>query len=77
MNLSSNYLSDLLKKETGYSTKDHINNLVIKRAKVKLLGTNDSVREIAFSLGFNYPHYFTRFFKSKIGMTPTRYRKVN
>jgi len=77
MNLSPNYLSDLLRKETGYSTKDHINNLVIKRAKVKLLGTNDSVREIAFSLGFNYPHYFTRFFKSKIGMTPTRYRKVN
>jgi len=77
MNLSSNYLSDLLKKETGYSTKEHINNIVLKRAKNKLLGTNDSVREIAFSLGYNYPHYFTRFFKSKIGMTPSKYRNVS
>jgi AraC-like DNA-binding protein len=77
MNLSSNYLSDLLKKETGYSTKDHINNIVLKRAKDKLLGTNDSVREIAFSLGYNYSHYFTRFFKSKTGMTPSKYRKVS
>lgn len=77
MNISSNYLSDLLRKETGYSTKDHINNLVIKKAKYKLLGTNNSVSEIAYSLGFNYPHYFTRFFSSKAGMTPTEYRKVD
>lgn len=77
VNLSPNYLSDLLRKETGYSAKDHINNLVIKKAKEKLLGTNDSISEIAYSLGFNYPHYFTRFFKSKIGMTPSRYRKGN
>ncbi len=77
INLSPNYLSDILRKETGYSAKDYINNLVIKRAKEKLMGTNDSISEIAFSLGFNYPHYFTRFFKSKIGMTPSRYRKGN
>ncbi len=77
MNLSPNYLSDLLRKETGYSFKDHINNLIIKKAKNKLLATNDSISEIAYSLGFNYPHYFARFFSSKTGFTPTKYRKKN
>ncbi|MFI1770501.1 helix-turn-helix domain-containing protein [Thalassobellus citreus] len=75
MNFSPNYLSDLLKKETGYSIKEHINNLVLRKAKNKLLTTNNSISEIAYSLGFNYPHYFTRFFSSKTGMTPTKFRK--
>lgn len=77
INLSPNYLSDLLKKETGHSVKAHINNSVIKIAKEKLLGTNESISEIAFSLGFNYPHYFTRFFSSKTGMTPSKFRNVS
>ncbi|RLJ75182.1 regulatory helix-turn-helix AraC family protein, partial [Pedobacter alluvionis] len=35
------------------------------------------VSGIAYSLGFNYPHYFNRLFKSKTGMTPQEYRKLN
>ncbi len=74
IHLSPHYLSDLLKKETGRSAKDHINDFVIEKAKNLLLGTNDSVSEIAYTLGFNYPHYFTRLFKSKTGQTPVEYR---
>ncbi|WP_348813804.1 helix-turn-helix domain-containing protein [Flavobacterium maritimum] len=77
IHLSPNYLSDLLKKETGYSTKDQINNFIIEKAKNFLLSKTESVSEIAYSLGFNYPHYFTRLFKSKTGMTPQEYRKLN
>ncbi len=77
INLSSNYLSDLVRKVTGISIKDHINNLVLRKAEEMLLGSNNSVSEIAYSLGFNYPHYFTRFFKLKIGITPSNYRKIN
>ena len=75
--LSQHYFSDLLKKETGRTPKDHINDFVIEKAKNLLLGTKQSVSEIAYDLGFNYPHYFTRLFKSKTGKTPLQYRTLN
>lgn len=77
MNLSPHYFSDVLKKETGRSAKDHINDYVIELAKNLLVGTNKSVSEIAYSLGFNYPHYFTRLFKNKTGYTPSKYKSPN
>lgn len=76
-NLSQNYLSDLLSKETGRSAKEHINDFLIDKAKHLLLSTTDSVNEIAYSLGFNYPHYFGRLFKKKTGKTPQKYRQLN
>lgn len=75
--LSPSYLSDLLKKETGRSAKDHINDFLVEKAKNLLLSSDDSVSEIAYSLGFNYPHYFTRLFKAKTGYTPVEFRQVN
>jgi AraC-like DNA-binding protein len=77
VNLSHNYLSDLLKKETGRSAKDHINDFLVEKAKNLLLSTEDSVSEIAYDLGFNYPHYFSRLFKNKTGITPQKYRELN
>jgi YesN/AraC family two-component response regulator len=77
IHLSQNYLSDLLKKETGRSAKEHINDFIIDKAKTILLSTTDSVNEIAYTLGFNYPHYFSRLFKSKTGLTPNAYRELN
>lgn len=77
VNLSQNYLSDLLKKETGRSAKDHINDFLINKAKNLLLSTEDSVSEIAYALGFNYPHYFSRLFKNKTGITPLKYREIS
>ena len=76
-NLSSNYLSDLLSKETGRSAKDHINDFLMEKAKNLLLSSTDSVSGIAYSLGFNYPHYFSRIFKKKTGKTPQEYRQMN
>ena len=75
--LSSNYLSDLLSKETGRSAKDHINDFLMEKAKNLLLSSTDSVSGIAYSLGFNYPHYFSRIFKKKTGKTPQEYRQIN
>lgn len=74
-NLSQHYFSDLIKKETGRSPKDHINDFVIEKAKTLLLNTEQSISEIAYDLGFNYPHYFTRLFKNKSGMSPVAYRQ--
>jgi AraC family transcriptional regulator, transcriptional activator of pobA len=77
LNLSSGYLTDLLKKETGKTTKELIQIEVLEIAKTKLLNSNDTVNEIAYSLGFEYPQYFNRLFKSKLGMTPLEYRQLN
>ncbi|MBI1266154.1 MAG: helix-turn-helix domain-containing protein [Cryomorphaceae bacterium] len=75
--LSASYLSDLLSKETGRSAKDHINDFIIDKAKHLLLGSTHSISEIAYTLGFNYPHYFGRLFKLKTGKTPQEYRQLN
>ncbi|WP_367388567.1 helix-turn-helix domain-containing protein [Lewinella sp. LCG006] len=75
--LSASYLSDLLAKETGRSAKDHINDFLIDKAKHLLLSSTDSISGIAYTLGFNYPHYFGRLFKQKTGKTPQEYRQLN
>lgn len=72
--ISASYLSDLLSKETGRSTKEHINNFLINKAKSLLLTSSDSISGVAYRLGFNYPHYFGRLFKQKTGLTPQEYR---
>lgn len=74
LNLSDSYLSDLLKKETGKNTQEHIHNFVIEKAKNRLVNSNVTVSEIAFELGFEYPQYFSRLFKNKTGQTPIEYR---
>jgi AraC-like DNA-binding protein len=76
-NLSQNYLSDLLTKETGRSAKEHINDFLVDKAKHLLLNTTHSVNEIAYNLGFNFPHYFGRLFKKKTGKTPLEFRQFN
>lgn len=77
LNLSANYLSDLLKKETGKNTQEHIHYFLIEKAKLALLNTNLSVSEISFNLGFIYPQYFSKIFKKKTGYTPNEFRQVN
>ena len=74
--LSPNYLSDLLKKETGKNAQELIHYYLIEEAKNNLLNTNDSVNELAYKLGFEYPQYFSKLFKSKTGKTPIEYRNM-
>ena len=77
VNLSPGYLSDVLKKETGKNTQDHIHFYLIEEAKNILLNTNKSVGEIAYALGFEYPQYFNKLFKKKTGKTPIEFRGMN
>lgn len=77
LNFSSNYLSDLLKKETGKTAQEHIHLFVINKAKNSLLNSNSSISEIGYSLGFEYPQHFSSLFKSKTGMSPSEYRNLN
>ena len=77
MGMSSHYLSELLKKETGQSAKSHLQSHIIAKAKNLLLSTNNSVSEVAYVLGFEYPQHFSKLFKLKTGLSPKEYRKTS
>lgn len=77
VSLSPNYLSDLLRKETGKTTQEHIHYHLLEVAKDRLLGSDDSIKEIAYSLGFENSHYFSNLFKKKVGISPTEFRNLN
>ena len=77
VHLSPGYLGDLLKKETGLNAQEHIHHYVIAEAKNILLNSNQSISEIAYHLGFEYPQYFSRLFKQKTGTTPIEFRNLN
>lgn len=72
--LSSNYFGDMFKKETGKSPQEYIQEKVIELAKERISGTADTVSQIAYSLGFQYPQHFFRLFKKRVGYTPSEYR---
>ena len=73
MSVTQRYLSDTLKKETGKTTTEHIQLFLINEAKDLLLAPNASISETAYQLGFEYPQYFSRLFKKKVGFTPKEY----
>lgn len=75
MNLSPDYLSDLLRMHTGQSTQQHIHERLIEKAKQKLAGTSLSVSEIAYALGFEHAQSFSTLFKKKMNVTPLEYRQ--
>jgi AraC-like DNA-binding protein len=77
LHFSPNYLSDLVKKESGKSVQEHIHYHLIEKAKTELLTSEKSVSEIASELGFEYPQYFSKIFKLKTGFSPVEYRRVN
>jgi AraC family transcriptional regulator, transcriptional activator of pobA len=75
LNISSKYLSTMLKTLTGQNTQQHIHEKLINKAKEKLATTNLSVSEIAYNLGFEHPQSFSKLFKSKNGISPLAFRQ--
>ncbi|MFN3138749.1 MAG: helix-turn-helix domain-containing protein [Allomuricauda sp.] len=75
LSVSQRYLSDTLKKETGKTTTEHLHLHLIDEAKNILLQPNKTVSEVAYELGFEYPAYFSRLFKKKEGISPSKYRE--
>ena len=77
LHLSANYFGDLVKKETGKSAQEYIQNKLIDVAKERVFDPNKSVSEIAYELGFKYPQHFSRLFKSQVGHSPSEFRTLN
>lgn len=74
LHLSANYFGDLIRKETGRSAQEYIQNTVIDKAKALLIESERSVGEIAYELGFKYPQHMSRMFKRIVGAAPNDYR---
>ncbi len=76
LNVTPNYLSDVIKVHTGQSALEHIHQHIVEVAKSSLIQKKSSISEIAYQLGFEYPNYFSRLFRKVTGVSPTHFRKL-
>ncbi len=75
MNLTVSYLNDTVKFITGFSSTYLIQQEVIHEAQRRLFYTHQSIKEIAYALGYDDCKYFTRLFGKTVGLSPTQFRK--
>jgi AraC family transcriptional regulator, transcriptional activator of pobA len=75
LNVSANYLSDMLRTIMGQTAQQHIHAKLIEKAKELLTTTNLQVSEVAYHLGFGYPQSFNKLFKNKTSMSPLEFRQ--
>lgn len=73
--LSPNYLSDLMRRVTGYPLRWHIDQKALNVAKIRLKDKSKSIDVVSQELGFSYSQHFSRWFKRMDGHTPSEYRK--
>ncbi|MFK7949912.1 MAG: helix-turn-helix domain-containing protein [Saprospiraceae bacterium] len=76
LNISPNHLNKCIKKTVGISAQDLLNDMIVLEAKVLLRQTDLQINEIAYKLSQKNHSDFSRFFKSKTGMTPKEYRQL-
>jgi AraC family transcriptional activator of pobA len=74
LNISAGHLNDVIKQQSGKTAIVHIHERLMLEAKRLLFHSEQSVKEIAFNLGFEDAAYFNRFFKRLGGITPLAYR---
>lgn len=75
LGLTANYLGDIIKHFTQKSALENIHEFVIKKAKELLIDHQKlNTTEVAYELGFEYPNYFSKFFKKQVNLTPKQYR---
>ncbi len=75
LNVSSHYLSGLLRSLTGLNTQQHIHMKLIEKAKELLSTTSMTVSEIAYALGFEQIQSFSKLFKTKTNLSPLEFRQ--
>jgi AraC family transcriptional regulator, transcriptional activator of pobA len=76
MNISPKYLNQVVKEVLGVTAKSVIHEQLIIRARRELKFTDDSIKEIAYALGFSDPFYFSNYFKKEVGCSPSEYRMM-
>ena len=76
LSVHPNYLNAVVKRVTGSTTLGLIHEQIIALAKILLLHTELSIKEISFRLSFSEPTHFGSFFKKYANQTPTEFRKA-
>lgn len=77
LNYNPDYLTQILKADTGMTLCEYLNDVRLREAKKLLLNSNKTVSEIAYEVGFLDEKYFMKFFKRKENVTPTQYRNAH
>lgn len=75
-NYSPSRFSGLFKQKTGYAPIDYFIQMKMQKASQQLALTSKSIKDIAMSMGFDDPYYFSRRFRKIIGVPPTAYRNM-
>ncbi len=75
LHVTPNHLSESIKKITSKTAGELIHQRLILEAKRLLLHSSITAKELAYSLNFNDPSYFSRFFKANTGLSPESFRK--
>ena len=75
LEVTSSYLSKLLKKETGSSFIDYLTNIRIKKAMYIMEDPTIKIYDVAELVGYSNQHYFCRAFKRAVGFSPTEYKR--
>jgi len=76
LNVTSGYLSDLLRSLTGLNAQQHIHEKLIEKAKEYLVTGKLSMAEIAYPLGFEYLQSFSKMFRKKTNLSPREYKNL-
>ncbi len=75
LEVTSSYLSKLLKKETGLSFIDYLTNIRMKKAMYIMEDPTIKIYDVAELIGYSNQHYFCRAFKKVVGISPTEYKR--
>ncbi|WP_422082493.1 helix-turn-helix domain-containing protein [Ulvibacterium sp.] len=76
LNVTPNYLSDVIKFYSGKPALEHIHQHIVKVAKSMLMQKKSTISEIAYQLGFEYPNYFSRLFRKITGVSPSNFSNL-
>ena len=77
LNVSPNYLNEVIKSNIGVSAKDFIQNRLLLEAKRMAVFTGKSIKETAYDLGFEDPSYFSKFFRSGTGQSMIEFKRTH
>lgn len=75
-NMSTSRFKHLFTEETYIPPNLYLNSIRLERAKKLLTSTRMTINEIAYSVGFNDPHYFCRIFKKHTSFTPSEFART-
>lgn len=75
LSIHVNHLNNVLKRSTGKTTREIIHERIVEEAKTLLLNTDWDAAQIAYTLGFEYPSHFNKYFKQNTSTTPLLFRE--